>query len=72
MLDRVLIIGIELAEKSQMNFQHVCFVVKGKSILNADINKGNQADSFHAEECALTHNVHPKYIQQGYYGEEAL
>ena len=62
MLKKLIHLGVDYAQKSQMLSQHVCFIVKGKTILSVKVNVyGDNLASVHAEERALFHCVHPKY-----------
>lgn len=66
MLGKLIQLGVEYAPKSPLMFQHVCFIVKGKSILSVKVNVyGHNSESDHAEERALLHCVHPKYRECG-------
>ncbi len=65
MLNQLLDVGEKKAQKGETNYKHVCYIVRGKTILSCEVNKyggehcGRQS-TFHAEECALLHNQHPK------------
>ncbi len=54
MLNKLIQLGIDYASKSQMLSKHVCFIVKGKSILSVKVNVyGDDSISSHAEQQAL-------------------
>lgn len=65
MLNQLLQKGEEDAQKGETNYKHVCYIVRNKTILTCEVNKygtetcGRQS-TYHAEECALLHNQHPK------------
>lgn len=63
MLQVLLERGLDLALSSNVRSKHVCFVVSGKNVVNFSINRYSNSFYYteHAEELALTKNIHPKF-----------
>ena len=65
MLNQLINHGERKAQKGETAYKHVCFIVRGKTILSCEVNKYSDIicgrhSTFHAEESALLHNQHPK------------
>jgi tRNA(Arg) A34 adenosine deaminase TadA len=53
MLKRLVQAGANIACRSPVASQHVCFIVTGKSILSVAVNTYDGVDTCHAEMAAL-------------------
>jgi pyrimidine deaminase RibD-like protein len=65
MLNQLINDGEKQAQKAQTNYKHVAYIVRGKKILACEVNKYGpekmgRTTTYHAEECALLHNQHPR------------